>query len=417
MGMRPYTYELKMDPDSESVLDFAEEFLHIVIAEVDQASDDRLYEIIDMGCQVLQCAILMESMSHLVSPFVESLRELLQQMTFVSDQSSTCIGRPRVAIEEDQIRFLVENGFRINDIAAIFGCCRRTIERRLHDFQISPNAYSSISDASLDEMVESVTSLHPKCGEKTINGRLRSQGICVQRERIRESLRRVDPSGVQLRARRVLHRRQYGVECPNALWHLDGYHKLIRWRIVIHGAIDGYSRLITFLKASTNNLASTVLSAFTMAVDHFGLPSHIRIDQGGENVLVSQYMLEHPSRGCGRSSVISGRSVHNQRIERLWRDLYSGCVCLFYSFFYFLEDTGLLNISDPFDLYALHFVFMPVIQKQVDLFKEGWAHHKLRTEGNRTPQQLWIMGLNNMASQNPDHAAVTGISVSVPLVS
>ena len=63
--MRPYTYELKMDPDSESVLDFAEEFLHIVIAEVDQASDDRLYEIIDVGCQVLQCAILMESMSHL----------------------------------------------------------------------------------------------------------------------------------------------------------------------------------------------------------------------------------------------------------------------------------------------------------------------------------------------------------------
>ena len=48
----------------------------------------------------------------IVSPFVESLRELLQQMTFVSDQSSTCIGRPRVAIEEDQIRFLVENGFR-----------------------------------------------------------------------------------------------------------------------------------------------------------------------------------------------------------------------------------------------------------------------------------------------------------------
>ena len=44
---------------------------------------------------------------------------------------------------------------------------------------------------------------------------------------MRESLRRVDPSGVQLRARHVLHQRQYNVKRPNALWHLDGYHKLI----------------------------------------------------------------------------------------------------------------------------------------------------------------------------------------------
>lgn len=162
-----------------------------VIGEIDQASDDRLYKTKDAGCQVLQYAILMESISYLVSPFVESLRELLQLVTFVSDQSH--IGQSRVAIE-DQIRFLVENEFRINDIATVFGCCRRTIKRRLQDLQIVPNAYSSISDASLDEMVESVTSLHSKCGEKTVNGRLQSQGIYVQRERIREYLCRVDPS-------------------------------------------------------------------------------------------------------------------------------------------------------------------------------------------------------------------------------
>jgi hypothetical protein len=29
------------------------------------------------------------------------------------------------------------------------------------------------------------------------------------------------------------------------MWHLDGHHKLIRWGIVIHGFVDGYSRLVS----------------------------------------------------------------------------------------------------------------------------------------------------------------------------
>ena len=91
---------------------------------------------------------------------------------------------------------------------------------------------------------------------------------------------------------------------------------------MIRGGIDGYSRLIMFLKASTNNCASTVLSAFTSAIEEFGLPSQVRVDRGGENSMIAQYMLEHPMRGPNRGSIIAGRSVHNQRIERLWRDLH-----------------------------------------------------------------------------------------------
>ena len=188
------------------------------------------------------------------------------------------------------------------------------------------------------------------------------------RGRVRDSLRRVAPSGVERRRRRVLHRREYNVEFPNALWHLDGYHKLIQWKIVIHGGIDGYSRLIMFLQASTNNRASTVLSVFQKTVEEYGLPSRVRTDRGGENVLVSQFMLEHPLRGPGRSSVIAGRSVHNERIERLWRHLYSDCVSFFYNF-YFMENNGILNVCDDLDLYALHITFLPLIQHQLNQFK------------------------------------------------
>ena len=44
---------------------------------------------------------------------------------------------------------------------------------------------------------------------------------------------------------------------PSSVWHLDGNHKLIRWQFVIHGGVDGLSRMIVFLQCSTNNAAHT----------------------------------------------------------------------------------------------------------------------------------------------------------------
>jgi hypothetical protein len=74
------------------------------------------------------------------------------------------------------------------------------------------------------------------------------------------------------------------------LWHIDGHHKLIDFKIVIHGGIDGFSRMITFLQASNNNLASTVNAAFQGAVTLFGWPSQVWADHGKENWDVKQAM-------------------------------------------------------------------------------------------------------------------------------
>lgn len=65
-----------------------------------------------------------------------------------------------------------------------------------------------------------------------------------------------------------IRRRSYCVAGPNSLWHLDGNHKMIKWRMVVHGAIDGFTRLTTFLKCSDNNRSSTVLESFINAISH-----------------------------------------------------------------------------------------------------------------------------------------------------
>lgn len=96
-----------------------------------------------------------------------------------------------------------------------------------------------------------------------------------------------------------------------------------RWRFVIHGGIDGYSRIPVFLRCASNNRAETMLSSFQRGVLDFGLPAKVRSDKGGENILVCSFMMNHPLRGPESKPFITGRSVHNQRIERLWRDVFT----------------------------------------------------------------------------------------------
>lgn len=74
----------------------------------------------------------------------------------------------------------------------------------------------------------------------------------------------------------------------------------------MHGGIDGYSRAPVYLKASSNNRADTGLALYREAVAEFGLPLHVRLDKGDENVDVSTYMLSHVQRGPVRTSMLTG---------------------------------------------------------------------------------------------------------------
>uniref|UniRef100_A0A673MV46 Integrase catalytic domain-containing protein n=1 Tax=Sinocyclocheilus rhinocerous TaxID=307959 RepID=A0A673MV46_9TELE len=276
------------------------------------------------------------------------------------------------------------------------------------------DVYSTISNEELDALVQEIHCVHPNVGNKMMMGHLNSRGIRIQRHRVRESMRRVDMEGTLTRrmAIRTSHRCQYSVAAPNSLWHIDGNHKLIRF--VVHGGIDGFSRLIVYLLAATNNRASTVFNSFLSAIMQYGTPSRVRSDKGGKNIQVAHYMVHQ--QGENRNSHITGKSVHNQRIERLWRDVYENVLDLFYTVFTRLEYEGLLDPDNEIHPFSLHRCYLHHIQHHLKMFQDAWNHHGLRTAGSRSPFQLWL--LNEREGPHNHHAeglSIPEVELSRPL--
>ena len=103
--------------------------------------------------------------------------------------------------------------------------------------------------------------------------------------------------------RHLVVRQVHSVPCSNYIWHIDRHHKVIRWRFVISGGVDGVSRCTLFLICSDNNHATTIHSLFTAGVSQFGLPDRVRSDHGGENI--KDPLLKKNYRGVTLTHVLA----------------------------------------------------------------------------------------------------------------
>ena len=103
---------------------------------------------------------------------------------------------------------------------------------------------TQMPDQQLDDLIRSIKIDHPNDWEVLLKGHLLRMGIRITRHALREAIHRVDHQGVLCRQRSVVRRRIYSVPHPNYIWHIDSHHKLIQWRFVLHGAVDGFSRSI-----------------------------------------------------------------------------------------------------------------------------------------------------------------------------
>ncbi|KMQ88127.1 hypothetical protein RF55_12438, partial [Lasius niger] len=204
--------------------------------------------------------------------------------------------------------------------------------------------YAQIPDDDLKLEIVKIHEEHPNAGQTMVQAYLKAAGFHVQRYKVRQVLNEIDPIGTVSRWSQYIKRRTYKVATPNSLWHMDAHLKLSRWGFVIHGCIDGYSRLIIYLKCKTSIQAEPVVTLFAEAVGSYGLPSRVRSDHGYENILVA--FLMNTIRGLNRGSHITGKSVQNQRIERLWVDVFKEVCDSVYSELYALENDNLMDVNN-----------------------------------------------------------------------
>ncbi|KAG9273584.1 hypothetical protein AMEX_G12755, partial [Astyanax mexicanus] len=181
-------------------------------------------------------------------------------------------GQPRLTFSEELLTRLIEIPLPVSCIANLLGFSQSTIFRRMREHGLSTrSSYSSFSDDDLDNAVMSIKRKMPTAGYRMVKGALQADGHRVQWSRIKESMHRVDATGVleRMTELRCIVRRTYFVQHPLALVHVDTNHKLIR----------------------------------------------VRGDEGVENVGIAETMFT--VKGTGRGNFVAGKSV----IERLWRDV------------------------------------------------------------------------------------------------
>jgi len=317
---------------------------------------------------------------------------VVPQRIIIEFEKTLTGGRPRVRLPWDTVTAYRKSNHSWSEIATLLALSPKTLLRyRQRDQYEDPNPYSTITDDNLDALTRRMISgTGGVVGLTFMQSLISDCGHKVQRRRIRASMARVDVLGNLERWAALIPRSVYSVKAPNSLWHMDGNLKLKDYGFVLHGAIDGYSRRIIYIECNTNNRAATVLDAFLHGVGSVeAVPRRVRADKGLENREVAVWMIM--TNGTDRGSFITGRSVHNQRIERLWRDV-NRWLTPFHLVFDFLRDNILYDIADEVDRFALILVYLPLLRRSLSQFSRVWNGHKIRTEGHRTPIQLYAQG-------------------------
>lgn len=272
--------------------------------------------------------------------------------------------------------------------------CKRTLKRRLQKYDLKKhnNVSAVLLHAIIRQEIQGPASLF---GYRRMQQHLsKNFNMNVQRDRVMDVLKTIDPVGTEQRRSRKLRRRMYTSPGPDHCWHSDGYDKLKPYGLPIHGAIDGFSRKVIWLKVTkTNNDPSVVAKFFIDAMRREKrAPSLLRTDCGSENgVMAAIQCFLHQNE----KAHLFSRSISNQRIENWWSHMRRGYSGWIINFFKRLVDEGILSPLNHLCMECVWFVFSQFLQSQLDNIMQQWNTHFIRKSQNHTiggvPHEMYYL--------------------------
>ena len=239
----------------------------------------------------------------------------------------------------------------------------RHLRRILKVKNLHCRKYSDIGEVTL--FINKTLLSGQKHGYRWMFHKCETHGLKVRKEDVRLILSCLDSDGALLRKARRLHRRNYHVEGPNYVLHLDGYDKLKPFGLCVSGCIDGFSRKMIWLNCYTTNKDPKVIGGYYIeAVERLnGFPTKVRGDCETENVYVKkmQTFLLRDGRNGLNLSYLEGTSTANQRIEMFWGHLRKQCIEKWLTTLHTIQYDGHFT-GDFLDKELLLFCFLGYLQ-------------------------------------------------------
>ena len=191
------------------------------------------------------------------------------------------------------------------------------------------------------------------------------------------------------------------------VWSLDGHDKLMGFQnstfpIALYGCYDTGSRKVLYLKVWTSNSRPELTDRwyFDYIFEARKISSMLRLDKGTETGLLASihaFLRKEHGDMAPEDTVHFGSSTSN-KIEQFWKEIHERMEKFFKRQLLELLERGHYNPEDEDDRNMLSFIYIPIVQREVNVFIQLWNNSRTRLQ----KKTLMPDGIPNYIYSNPE---------------